>query len=522
MRKRFPSSARRLLVAALAALALAGTSSSAQSATTLCVGANPGCYGTIQAALAAASDGETIHVAAGTYAGPITIANSIRLVGAGAAATIIQGGGPVVTIGGGDSRPTVSVTGVTVTGGLNTSNPGPGFAAGGGIAIPALAADNSIGATVTIADSIVTRNRANPLTVVDNHVLCSLGAPPFERCAVALGGGIDNSGNLTLTNTEVTDNVAGSTETDDSVATVVRGGGINDHPQGVLTLEGATVSGNTVRATSPDSYAARGGGILVGGVLRMTTSRVTGNSAELSSSLPGSIFVPVNDPGSPAHAIAGGIAITEDEDAHAGAATIDNSTISGNSVNASNLVGDALANAGGVDVEGSLQLDNSRINGNQINASVSPSAGSNAAALGGGLESGGENHTVTVNNSTLDDNSAESRSDGGGAFTFGGGLAEDDTVTVHHTEVAGNDGRAIASFGLAQGGGIINADYDDRLPHLTLVASSLTDNTVTGSQGVLALGGGLFTAHPLELDSIHATLVHNQITGNTPDQCFGC
>jgi hypothetical protein len=522
MRKCVARSTRGLLVgAALASLALAGTSSSAQSAPTLCVGGtSPGCYGTIQAALAATNDGETIRVAAGTYAGPITIAKSTRLVGAGPAVTIIRGGGPVVTIGDGNSRPTVSITGVTITGGLNTSDPGPGFAAGGGIVIPPLAADNSIGATVTIADSIVTGNRADPLTVVDNHVLCSLGAPPFERCAVALGGGIDNSGNLTLTDTEITDNVAGATGTDDSVATVVRGGGIDDHPQGILTLAGVTVSDNAARATSPDSYAARGGGILVGGVLTMTTSEVTGNTAEISSSLAGSIFVPVNDPGSPAHAIGGGIAITEDDGA--GAATIASSTISGNNVTASDLIGDALANAGGVDVEGSLQLNNSRVNGNQVRASVSPTSGSNAAALGGGLESGGENHTMTVNNSTIDDNVAQSRSDGGAAFVFGGGLSEDDTVTVHHAEIAGNSGSAIGPFGLAEGGGIINADYDNRPPHLTLEASLLTRNTVSGSPGVIVLGGGLFTAHPLELNSIPATLVHDQITGNNPDQCFGC
>jgi hypothetical protein len=489
---------------------------------TLCVGASRGCFDTIQAGLAAARDGETIQVLPGTYAGPITIAKSVRLVGAGASVTIIEGGGPVLTIGDGESRPTVSITGVTVTGGLNTANPGSGFAAGGGIAIPPLAADNSIGATVTIADSIVTGNRADPLDVVDNRVLCLLGAPPFERCAVALGGGIDNSGNLTLTDTEVTNNVAGATQTGDSVATVVRGGGIDDHPQGVLNLEGATVSDNAARATSPDSYAARGGGILVGGILTMSTSLVTGNSAELSSSLPGSIFVPVNDPGSPAHAIAGGVAITEDQNGRAGAATIANSTISGNSVNASDLVGDAIANAGGIDVEGTLQLSNSRVNGNEIRASVSPSSGSNAAALGGGLESGGENHSVTVNNSTIDENTAQSRSDGGGAFTFGGGLSEDDTVAVHHAEIAGNSGSAIGSFGLAQGGGIINADYDNRPPHLTLVASLVTHNTVSGSPGLIVLGGGLFTAHPLELNPIPARLVDNEITDNSPDQCFGC
>src|SRR5438552_13976922 len=59
---------RLLAGAGLAALGFAATSSSAQSASTLCVGGGPGCYATIQAALAAASDGDTIDVAPGTYA----------------------------------------------------------------------------------------------------------------------------------------------------------------------------------------------------------------------------------------------------------------------------------------------------------------------------------------------------------------------------------------------------------------------------------------------------------------------
>lgn len=54
---------------------------SAASAGTLCVQPNkPGCHATIQAALDAAHDGDTIELAAGIYAGPITIAKSIRLV----------------------------------------------------------------------------------------------------------------------------------------------------------------------------------------------------------------------------------------------------------------------------------------------------------------------------------------------------------------------------------------------------------------------------------------------------------
>jgi hypothetical protein len=506
---------RRLALTALvAALGWAAASVAAQSAfaAALCVGPGPGCYSTIQAAVNAAQDGDTISIAPGTYAGGITIDKSLHLLGTAAASTIIKGSGPVVTIGNGSSRPTVSIERVTITGGLNMSVPGQGFAAGGGIEIPPLATDNSIGATVSIADSVITGNRANPVAVVDDKVLCAL--TPFETCAVAFGGGIDNSGNLTLSNTEITENVAGSTATEGSVATVARGGGIYNHPQGVLTLDRSVVNDNGARVTSSDSYAARGGGILDDGVLTLSNSRVTGNSAELSSSLPGSIFAP----DSVAHAVGGGIAIADQE----GSATIAASTISGNSTSAANAVSDALVDAGGIDVEGTLVLNNSRVEGNRLRASVAPTSGSNAAALGGGVESGGDTSTVAVNNSIVDGNVAEAQSGSGGAFVLGAGIADDDTVTLHHTEVAGNSGSASGSFGLAFGGGIANSDYDQRPPHLTLVASLLSGNALSGSPGFTLLGGGLFSGNALFLTPIAATVVHTQISGNQPDQCFGC
>src|SRR6266446_5165895 len=69
------------------------------SAAALCVGPQAGCFSQLQPAVAAAHDGDTITVAPGTYAGGVTIDKSIRLQGAGAAQTVISGGGPVLTIG---------------------------------------------------------------------------------------------------------------------------------------------------------------------------------------------------------------------------------------------------------------------------------------------------------------------------------------------------------------------------------------------------------------------------------------
>ena len=121
----------------LAAIAALWSSGSAQAAT-LCVGPQAGCFAQIQSAVTAASDGDTIAVAGGTYAGGITIDKSIRLHGAGAHQTVITGGGPVLTIGRATdpTAQTVSIDGVTVTGGVNDSQPDNAVTFGGGIWIP--------------------------------------------------------------------------------------------------------------------------------------------------------------------------------------------------------------------------------------------------------------------------------------------------------------------------------------------------------------------------------------------------
>src|SRR5437764_10017615 len=130
---------RLALTTCVAALALvgAGSAASAVAGATLCVGGS-GCFSTIQAAVDAAHDGDTIRIAPGTFAGGVAIDVSVDIRGAGAGATIISGGGPVVTIGveQADVEPTVSISGVTITGGVNTSFPDHAVTQGGGVRIP--------------------------------------------------------------------------------------------------------------------------------------------------------------------------------------------------------------------------------------------------------------------------------------------------------------------------------------------------------------------------------------------------
>ena len=152
----------------LAAL-LVGAGSASAAAVTVCPS---GCaFSQIAAAIAAANPGDTIKVAAGHYDGGFTINKSVKLVGAGAGSTIIEGGGPVITIGQAfaDSEPTVTVDGVTITGGVTRSSPVSTpltglegvFATGGGVEIPP-GADFTLGATVTMTNTVVTDNRVAP------------------------------------------------------------------------------------------------------------------------------------------------------------------------------------------------------------------------------------------------------------------------------------------------------------------------------------------------------------------------
>jgi hypothetical protein len=74
----------------------------------------------IAPAVAAARSGDTIQVGPGTYTGGVTIGISVHLLGAGPGATTIRGGGPVLMIGafGAPREPAVSISGVTITGGV--------------------------------------------------------------------------------------------------------------------------------------------------------------------------------------------------------------------------------------------------------------------------------------------------------------------------------------------------------------------------------------------------------------------
>lgn len=179
----------------IAMLVFGALPTSQARAATLCVGGG-GCYPTIQAAITAASAGDTINVNAGTYNEDINIDRSLTLSGAGSATTTIVGqiGGDSATVR--ISASNVTIQGFTITRAGNNpvdwNNPGLNSA---GVAIQnaptnaliqnnlitgnrtGIDINNSSGHIITgndISDNhtgMIFRNQTDNLTVISNKIM---------------------------------------------------------------------------------------------------------------------------------------------------------------------------------------------------------------------------------------------------------------------------------------------------------------------------------------------------------------
>ena len=305
-----------VLVAAVTLLTATGATS---ARLTVCT---TGCqYTTIAAALAAANDGDTITVGPGTYSGEFTIGVSVRLVGAGPRDTKIVGRG------------------------VNQSSPGP--------------------AVVTIASGT---------TVSISQVKVTRGFSQF------FGGGIDNSGSLTLRDALVDDNFAAT------------GGGIYNHVGASATVFRSTISDNI--GGSIENPAGAGGGIFNEGTIALQHTRLVGNGSG-------------GDAGSGA-----GIYNTD-----TGTAVFRKSRIVDNVVD-----GFFGGNGGGIENGGTMTLWRTPVVENTVHSG-------DGAASGGGISNSGR---LTLVRSWVTENVAS------GAFASGGGVANGGSITLIKSGVIRN------------------------------------------------------------------------------------
>jgi hypothetical protein len=495
-----------LIILASAAVALGLTTRA--FAATLCVGPQSGCYSQIQPAVDAAHDGDTIAVSAGSYAGGITIDKSVRLQGAGPARTVISGGGPVITIGR-ESDPaamTVSIDGVMITGGVNDSQPANEVTFGGGVLITVSQLDhppfNGIGATVSISNSVITRN------AVTSHSVLPPGFCGQRACGFNEGGGIDNGGALTLTNVSVTNNTAGSTVTLPSAASDAGSGGIDNRFAGTLVMHNCVVSGNHVTANSPIANNASAGGIGSPGQLDIEDSTVADNTVEYTGSM---------DFGDQS-GLAGGLIIEQEGFFPHADAIVRNTQISGNRVFAVNTNPNSTPAgfAGGIASGSSALFDHVAVTDNSVDMRAAGYAGGD----GGGMEI---DSPVTMKDSLVARNTLSVQAPlgviafGGGIAMFGGDLTLERTVVVANAVSAIGAAGPMPFGGVASafGGGISNGAPGIPAATLTLTDSVVTANRLSGSAGLPLQGGGVYTTNGL-------TRTHTAIAGNKPDDCFGC
>ncbi len=219
----------------------------------------PADYSTIGEAVNAASAGDTIQVAAGTYAENITIdglngKDNLTIQGAGADSTIIDGGSNGSAIVATNSLTGLTISAVTITNG--------GATIGGGVNI-------NTGSTVTISNCIVDGNTAETDgggISVETSSTATISGSIIRNNTVTdgAGGGIYvNNSTLTISDSIIVDNTVTS-----------QGGGICVTDGSAATMGGCNIRSNT-------STAGNGGGMVVsdGSSLTLTDSILMDNAA---------------------------------------------------------------------------------------------------------------------------------------------------------------------------------------------------------------------------------------------------
>jgi len=270
---------------------------------------------------------------------------------------------------------------------------------------------------------------------------------------------------------------------------------------------------------------------------------VTNNSATLAAGFPSSVNMGVH---------AGAMHFSQ----NAQAATVTNTTISGNSATMTNSVGDSAADSAAlhtdIDVSVNLHLvtlSNDVIANNHVTSTTVGGSSGNADGSSGAGEISGTLTNIRMTGNTVDVRSATGSASGeGGGTHFDGGTITNSLVTDNHvhvssplgevaargggvdaavgatlrnTTVSGNTVDASGKSGTVRGGGVFDAafpDGPDGAPGgpLVLQNSSLTGNALTGSTSLILHGGGLY------LENEPLTIANTVIANNSPDQCFGC
>jgi len=271
-------------------------------------------------------------------------------------------------------------------------------------------ADVSLIGTAGAATTIVDGGANGSVVIVPLGASATINGVTLRNGSAVAGGGVNNSGTLTLLNSTVSGNVC-------TGGYYGAGGGINT--AGDLTLINTTVSGNT-----SNSYRGGGGIYANGGQVTLTDSRIQGNSTNYSNGGPG-----------------GGVCIY-----YGTTLTLTNCTVSGNTIAATG----GGYGAGVFAYKTPLVVNASTISGNSTGYlgggifayKCNPTTIRNSTISGntgtGLLTYGGQPYPTTVLNCTITNNTSNFRA---------GGFSHDLSVaaSVRNTIIAGNLGGTYSS-----------------------------------------------------------------------------
>ena len=194
------------------------------------------------------------------------------------------------------------------------------------------------------------------------------------------GGGIDNSGTLSITNSTFSGNSAHGGALGGGYPS---GGGLNN--SGTLSISNSTFSGNSANGGALGDGNGSGGGIDNSGTLSVTNSTFSNNSATGG----GGVVVGGNGSG-------GGID-------NSGTLSVTNSTFSDNSATGGGTrIGGLAGYGGGIDNSGTLSVTNSTFSGNSANGGIGGMSNF-GSGYGGGIDNSGP---LSITDSTLSGNSA--------------------------------------------------------------------------------------------------------------------
>lgn len=444
-------------------------------------------YCSIQAAVTAASDGDTITIGAGTYLENVVAADKdLSLIGDGVGSTIVDGNamGPVFYFTSA-SLLDIQVSSMTIRDGKTAVHGGAIYMFKGNLEVSDCEILNSEASTgygggvyfeegdLSVTDCTIAYNDAPTGGGGGIHLasgdLTIASSSLHDNTSDILGGGISHlTGTLSLTDTTVYNNM-----------TNTNGGGIY-HVTGSVTLTGSTVS---------DNSAVQAGGVYhTSGSMTLNDSAIDDNFATAANF--GGLYAGVGS-----------------------SLTLNGSSVSGNY---------AASSAGGLYHDGTLTMSNSQVDDNTAAAGLGggiyhntgavsitgSSVSGNAAVSGGGLiQASG---ALTIVDSFIDDNAATVSLVGGIYHATGDLIIEDSSVS--------------GNYSFTHVGGIYHGG-----PALRLIASTVADNSAGGSVGGIyavngitgvnstisantadATAGGLYTAG--------TTTLHNMtLTGNSAD-----